>query len=50
MILAETNKVYLIWSTGHKEIEGNEVADQLVRRGSLCPFIGPDPSAVSLRR
>jgi hypothetical protein len=29
---------------GHKGIEGNEIAGQLVRRGSMHPFIGPEPA------
>jgi hypothetical protein len=44
MILAECNKVYLMWVLGHKGIEGNEIADQLARMGSLHTFIGPEPS------
>jgi hypothetical protein len=44
MTLAERNKIYLLWLPGHKAIEGNEIADQLAREGSLQPFIGPEPA------
>jgi hypothetical protein len=27
----------------HEGIEGNEIADQLAKLGSECPFIGPEP-------
>jgi hypothetical protein len=29
---------------GHKGIDSNEIADQLARKGSLHPFIGPKPT------
>jgi len=42
--LAEYDRIQLIWVPGHTGIDGNEVADQLVRRGSSCPLIGPEPA------
>jgi hypothetical protein len=39
--LAEHNRFQLISVPGHMGMDGNEVADQLVVQGSLCPFIGP---------
>jgi hypothetical protein len=44
MILAECNKVHLMWVPGHNGIKGNEIADQLAKMGSLHPFIGPEPA------
>jgi hypothetical protein len=42
--LVEHNRVQLIWVPGHGGIEGNEVANQLAKLGSECPFIGPEPA------
>jgi hypothetical protein len=44
MILAEHNKVHLMWVLGHKGIKGNEIAGQFAKTGSLHPFIGPEPT------
>jgi ribonuclease HI len=44
MRLAKHNRVQLIWVVGHKDIEGNEIADQLPKLGSECPLIGPEPA------
>ena len=48
--LAEYDKIQLIWIPGHTGIDGNEMADQLARRGSSCPFTGPEPALGRLPR
>jgi hypothetical protein len=40
--LSERNNVHFLWVPDVKEIEGNEIADQLAKGGSLHPFIGPE--------
>jgi hypothetical protein len=42
--LAKYNRVQLIWVPGYEGIVGNEMADQLARKGSEHPFIGPEPA------
>ncbi|KAJ8980463.1 hypothetical protein NQ317_007659 [Molorchus minor] len=42
--LADHNRVTLLWVLGHPEIQGNEKADELERRGSSTPFIDPKPA------
>jgi hypothetical protein len=42
--LAKNNRVKLIWETGHKGINGNEMADQLGKLESEHPFTGPEPA------
>jgi ribonuclease HI len=42
--LSEHNRVQLIMVPGHIGIDGNETADQLARRGSSYPLIGPQPA------
>jgi hypothetical protein len=44
MQLARHNRVQLIWVQEHKDIAGNETADQLTRTESEHPFIGPEPA------
>jgi hypothetical protein len=41
MILDERNNVQLLWVPVYNGIKGNEIVDQLARRGSLHPLIGP---------
>jgi ribonuclease HI len=41
MKLAEDNRIELIWVPGHKEIDENEIGDQLAREVSSNPFTGP---------
>jgi ribonuclease HI len=42
--LAELNSIEMIWVSGHKGIDGNEMADQVARQGSSCPLTGPEPA------
>lgn len=42
--LADHNKGTLIRMPGHKEIENNEKADELARKGSAIKFLGPEPA------
>ncbi|XP_070528303.1 uncharacterized protein [Cardiocondyla obscurior] len=38
--LGETNKVTLVWISGHQGIHGNEVADELAKQGTLIEPAG----------
>jgi hypothetical protein len=44
MILAECNRVQLLWVPRYKGVEGNGTAQQLVKKGLLHPFIWPEPA------
>jgi hypothetical protein len=44
MILAEYNKVHLLWLPQHKGTDGNKTADQAVRKKHLKPFSGTEPT------
>jgi hypothetical protein len=44
MKLVDHNRVQLIWVSGHRETESNEIANQLVTFDFDCPFIGPKPA------
>jgi len=40
--LAEHNRFLLVWVLGHMGVNGNEIADELARQGSLHSLIGPE--------
>ena len=43
-MISETNKVTLVWVPGHSNVQGNEKADELARKGSETDFVGPEPA------
>jgi ribonuclease HI len=40
--LVEHNRIQLVQVPGHNGIDGNEIANQLVRIGCSHPLIGPE--------
>jgi hypothetical protein len=40
--LSNKNKVMLLWVFGRSEIQGNEDAFALARKGCTNPFLGPE--------
>jgi hypothetical protein len=40
--MAEHNRIQLVWGSGHREIDGNEIADLLTRQGSSDPLTRPE--------
>lgn len=42
--LSTSNRVNLFWVPGHSNVDGNEKADCLARKGSETPFCGPIPA------
>jgi len=41
--LASDNRIDLLWVPAHSNIDGNEKADELAKKGALSKFIGPEP-------
>ncbi|XP_054086079.1 uncharacterized protein LOC128921787 [Zeugodacus cucurbitae] len=41
--ICSNNSITLTWVSGHKEIQGNELADQLARKTTATSPIGPEP-------
>jgi len=41
--VVELNRIHLVWVSGQKGTDGNEIADQLARQGSSRPLIGRGP-------
>jgi len=41
--VAELNRIHLVWVSGHKGTDGNEIGGQLARQGSSHPLTGQGP-------
>ena len=44
MIIATQHAVGLYWVPGHTGVQGNEIADELARDGSVLQFVRPEPA------
>lgn len=42
--LSQKRRITIAWTPGHQGIEGNEIADELARKGADENFYGPEPS------
>ena len=42
--ISTRHAVVLYWVPGHSGVQGNEIADELTRDGSVLKFIGPQPA------
>ena len=40
--LSSRNSLELRWVPGHRDIQGNESADELAKKGTEMPFVGPE--------
>jgi len=48
--ISTQHAVGLFWVPGHAEVQGNEIADELVRGISVLGFFGPEPALGVSRR
>ena len=42
--ISTQHAVGLYWTPGHAGVQGNEIADELARDGSVLGFLGPEPA------